>query len=109
MSDQKKTIDLIIMGVFYFIFSPVLVIYFITYGISKGLEWLFNNALNPLYQRVCILVRNPIPNSTVSVKGKDDTYFKRVNEQLLTIKEAKSLGKQYEDKGYEVNLHLSEF
>jgi hypothetical protein len=35
--------------------------------------------------------------------------WNRVNEKLLTIKEAKALGKEYEDKGYEVNLSLSEF
>ena len=33
----------------------------------------------------------------------------RVNDKLLTIKEAKALGKEYEDKGYKVDLHLSEF
>jgi hypothetical protein len=27
----------------------------------------------------------------------------------LTIKEAKALGKEYENKGYKVNLSLSEF
>lgn len=107
--EQKKTIDYIIMGVFYMIFSPILIVYIITYGISKGLGWIFERALNPLYHKICILVRKPIPNSTVTVKGSDDTYFKRVNEKLLTIKEAKKLGKQYEEKGYEVNLNLSEF
>jgi hypothetical protein len=45
----------------------------------------------------------------VQIKGSEDKYFKRVNEKLLTIKEAKAIGKQYEEKGYEVNLHLSEF
>ena len=101
-SRQKKTIDYIIMGIFYMLFSPILIVYVITYGISTGLHWLFERALNPLYNKICILVRKPIPNSTVQVKGSDDTYFKRVNEKLLTIKEAKALGKQYEDKGYEL-------
>ena len=107
--EQKKNIDYIIMGVFYMIFSPILIVYIITYGISKGLGWIFKRVLNPLYNKTCILVRKPIPNSTVQVKGSDDTYFKRVNEKLLTIKEAKALGKEYEEKGYEVKLHLSEF
>ena len=107
--EEKKTIDILIRNAFCLIFSPVLVIYFITYGISKGLEWLFVKALNPLYYKICILVRKPIPNSTVHVKGKDNNHFKRVNEKLLTIKEAKVIGKQYEDDGYIVQLHLSEF
>ena len=111
MKKEKKivVIDTIIMVIFYAIFSPILIVYIIAYGISKGLGWIFERALKPLYHKICILVRKPIPNSTVHVKGSDDTYFKRVNEKLLTIKEAKKLGKQYEDEGYEVHLQLSEF
>lgn len=107
--EQKKKIDYIIMGIFYVLFSPVLIVYVITYGISKGLGWIFEQAINPLYHKTCILIRKPIPNSTVQIKGPEDKSFKRVNEKLLTIKEAKAIGKQYEEKGYEVNLHLSEF
>jgi predicted esterase len=54
-------------------------------------------------------VRGPIPNSVVHVKGKEYKIWHRVNDKLLTIKEAKALGKEYEDKGYEVKLSLSEF
>lgn len=38
-----------------------------------------------------------------------ESRWHRVNEKLLTINEAKALGKEYEDKGYEVKLSLSEF
>lgn len=107
--EQKKKIDYITMGIFYVLFSPIVIVYVITYGINKGLGWIFDQALNPLCRKICILVRKPIPNSTVQVKGSEDAYFKRVNEKLLTIKEAKELGKQYEEKGYEVHLNLSEF
>ena len=106
--EQKKKIDYIIMGIFYVLFSPVLIVYAITYGIDKGLSWIFEQAINPLYNKTCILIRKPIPNSIVQIKGSEDKYFKRVNEKLLTIKEAKAIGKQYEEKGYEVHLHLSE-
>jgi hypothetical protein len=58
-------------------------------------------------------VRGPIPNSTVYILNENaepwQSKWNRVNEKLLTIKEAKALGKEYEDKGYEVNLSLSEF
>lgn len=107
--EQKKNIDKIIAVVFYAIFLPFVLLYMISYSISTSLKYLFERFLSPLYNKVCILVRRPIPNSTVQVKGKDDKYFNRINEKLLTIKEAKSLGKQYEEKGYEVYLNLSEF
>lgn len=70
---------------------------------------MFDKALNPLYNKVCKIVRGPIPNSTVHINGKEYRIWHRVNEKLLTIKEAKALGKEYEDKGYKVNLSLSEF
>lgn len=41
--------------------------------------------------------------------GKEERCWHRVNDKLLTIKEAKILGKEYEDEGYEVHLDLSEF
>lgn len=106
--EQQKNIDKIIAVVFYTIFLPFVLLYIISYAINTSLKYLFENILNPLYNKVCILVRRPIPNSTVQVKGANDTYFKRINEKLLTIKEAKSIGQQYEEKGYEVHLHLSE-
>ena len=110
---QKDIVDNIIRGVFYIIFSPIVILYGITYGINAGVKYLFEIALNPLCHKVCKIVRGPIPNSAVYIweektepcKGR----YHRVNEKLLTIKEAKALGKEYEDKGYEVDLHLSEF
>lgn len=116
--EQKKIVDYIIKGVFSIIFSPIIILYGITYGINVSLKYLFEKALNPLYNKVCKIVRGPIPNSTVYildekskiwVKNEWQPGWRRVNEKLLTIKEAKALGKEYEDKGYEVNLHLSEF
>ena len=106
---QKDIVDNIIKGVFYIIFSPIVILYGITYGINAGVKYLFEIALNPLCHKVCKIVRGPIPNSAVHVKGKEYRIWHRVNEKLLTIKEAKALGKEYEDKGYEVNLSLSEF
>ena len=107
--NQKKVIDYIIMVIFYAIFSPFVILYVITYSVNIVMKYLFDKALNPLCNKVCKIVRGPIPNSSVHVKGKDDRYFKRVNDKLLTKKEAKVLGKEYEDKGYEVHLNLSEF
>lgn len=107
--EQKKIIDNIIKSIFFIIFSPIIILYCITYGINISVKYLFEKALIPLYNKVCKIVRGPIPNSTVHVRGSEDTYFERVNEKLLTIKEAKKLGKQYEDEGYEVHLNLSEF
>ena len=107
--EQKKIVDYIIRGIFFIIFSPISILFCITNGINVSLKYLFEKALNPLYIKVCKIVRGPIPNSTVNVKGKEYKIWHRINEKLLTIKEAKELGKEYEDKGYEVNLSLSEF
>lgn len=107
--EQKKIVDYIIMGIFSIIFSPIIILYGITYGINVSLKYLFEKALNPLYNKVCKIVRGPIPNSTVHIAGKEERYWRRVNDKLLTIKEAKALGKEYEDKGYKVSLSLSEF
>lgn len=106
---QKKIIDNIIKGIFSIIFSPIIILYCITYGINISVKYLFEKALNPLYNKVCKIVRGPIPNSTVHIMGKEERCWHRVNDKLLTIKEAKILGKQYEDEGYEVHLQLSEF
>ena len=115
---QKDIVDNIIKGVFYIIFSPIVILYGITYGINAGVKYLFEIALNPLYNKICKIVRGPIPNSTVYildekskilVNGEWQPGWHRVNENLLTIKEAKALGKEYENKGYKVDLHLSEF
>ena len=113
MTKKKKIVDYIIMGIFYIIFSPIIILYGITYGINVSLKYLFEKALNPLYNKVCKIVRGPIPNSTVNIWNEKsepwESRWHRVNDKLLTIKEAKALGKEYEDKGYKVNLHLSEF
>lgn len=107
--EQKKVVDKIIMVVFCIIFLPFVLLYAISLSINSLLRYLFEKQFYPLYKKVCKLVRKPIPNSTVNIKGEGDNYFKRINEKLLTVKEAKIIGKQYEDKGYEVHLHLSEF
>lgn len=111
--EQKKIVDYIIRGVFYIIFSPIVILYGITYGINVSLKYLFEKALNPLYNKVCKIVRGPIPNSTVYIFDENaelwESNWHTVNDKLLTIKEAKALGKEYEDKGYKVDLSLSEF
>ena len=111
--EQKKIVDYIIKGIFSIIFSPIIILYGITYGINVSLKYLFEKALNPLYNKVCKIVRGPIANSTVYILDEKSEIWERrwhrVNEKLLTIKEAKALGKEYEDKGYKVDLHLSEF
>lgn len=111
MVKEKKivVIDNIIMVIFYAIFSPFVLLYVVSLAVNVSMKHLFDKLLNPLYNKICRLVRKPIPNSTVNVKGSEDKYFKRVNDKLLTIKEATAIGKQYEEKGYEVHLHLSEF
>jgi hypothetical protein len=77
--------------------------------VANGIEFLFEKVLSPLYHKLCIIVRGPIPNSVVYVRNDENESWDRVNDKLLTIKKAKLLGKEYENKGYEVNLHLSEF
>ena len=115
--EQKKIVDYIIKGIFSIVFSPIIVLYGITYGINVSLKYLFEKALNPLYNKVCKIVRGPIPNSAVYILDEESKIWAngwqpgwhRVNDNLLTIKEAKALGKEYEDKGYKVDLYLSEF
>lgn len=107
--EQKKTIDKIIAIFMYGIFLPFVLLALIAKGVDICMKYLFENLFNPLYNKVCKIVRGPIPNSTVHIKGEEERYWHRVNDKLLTIKEAKALGKAYEDKGYKVNLHLSEF
>lgn len=111
MEKVKKivVIDNIIMLIFYAIFSPFGLLYAVSFAVNVTMKQLFDKLLNPLYDKICRLVRKPIPNSIVNIKGPEDKYFKRVNDKLLTIKEATAIGKQYEEKGYEVSLHLSEF
>ena len=111
--EQKKTIDKIIGIFMYGIFLPFVLLALMAKGVDICMKYLFENALNPFYNKVCKIVRGPIPNSAVYIwDEKPETWrskWHRVNDKLLTIKEAKALGKEYEDKGYKVNLHLSEF
>lgn len=107
--EQKKNIDKVIAIFMYCIFLPFVLLALITKGVDKCMEFLFNNCFNPLYWKLCKLIRKPIPNSVVNIKKSEDKYYKRINDELLTIKEAKLLGKEYENKGYEVQLSLSEF
>ena len=107
--EQKETIDKIIAIFMYGIFLPFVLLALIAKGVDICMKYLFEKIFNPLYNKICKIVRGPIPNSTVYVNGKEYKIWHRVNEKLLTIKEAKALGKEYEDKGYEVNLSLSEF
>lgn len=106
---QQDIIDIIMYAVFGVIFFPIVVLHIISGAVYEAMKYLLNNVINPLHNKVCKVIRKPIPNSVVSVKGVDDAHFKRINDKLLTIKEAKALGKEYEDKGYEVYLLLSEF
>ena len=115
--EQKKTIDKIIAIFMYGIFLPFVLLYIIAKGANICMEYLFENALNPFYNKVCRIVRGPIPNSVVYILDEESKIWAngwqpgwhRVNEKLLTIKETKALGKEYEDKGYKVKLSLSEF
>jgi hypothetical protein len=107
--DYVKLIDHVIMVIFYLIFLPFVLMHAIACCIISCNKFLFEKILNPIYTKLCIIIRGPIPNSTVHVKRPQDNYFNRVNDKLLTIKEAKKLGKEYENNGYEVYLSLSEF
>jgi hypothetical protein len=107
--EQKKTIDKIIAIFMYGIFLPFVLLSLIAEIVDICMKYLFEKLFNPLYNKICIIVRGPIPNSVVHVNGKEYKIWSRVNDKLLTIKEAKALGKEYEDKGYEVRLSLSEF
>ena len=111
--EQKKTIDKIIAIFMYSIFLPFVLLALIAKGVDICMKYLFEKLFNPLYNKICRIVRGPIANSTVYILDEKSESCKsgwhRVNEKLLTIKEAKALGKEYECKGYEVNLHLSEF
>lgn len=111
--EQKKTIDKIISIFMYGIFLPFVLLALMAKGLDICMKYLFENVLNPFYNKVCKIVRGPIPNSTVCIWEEGSEPWKskwhRVNENLLTIKEAKVLGKEYEDKGHKVKLSLSEF
>lgn len=111
--EQKKIVDKIIAIFMYGVFLPFVLLSLIAKGVDICMKYLFEKALNPLYGKVCIIVRGPIPNSMVEIwhEGSETwrSGWRIVNDKLLTIKEAKALGKEYEDKGYKVRLSLSEF
>ncbi len=111
--EQKKKIDKIVRIFMYGIFLPFVLLALIAKGMYIGMEYLFETIFNPLYHKVCKLVRGPIPNSSVYIwEEKTEPWqskWHRVNDKLLTIKEAKALGKECEDKGHKVKLSLSEF
>lgn len=104
----QEIIDFIIMCIFYCVFSPFVVLYSISYVCFNASKYLFEHILNPIYNKTCKIIRRPIPNSFVCVLGKEYKVWHRVNDKLLTIKQAKLLGKEYEDKGYKVHLSLSD-
>lgn len=111
--EQKKTIDKIISVFMYGIFLPFVLLALIAKGMDICMEYLFENVFNPFYHKVCKFARGPIPNSAVYIWNEQpETWrsgWRRVNDKLLTIKEAKALGKEYENKGHKVKLSLSEF
>jgi hypothetical protein len=109
--EQKETIDKIIAIFMYVILLPFVLLSLIAKGVDICMKYLFEKLFNPLYNKICKIVRGPIANSAVYILDEkfEQSGWHRVNEKLLTIKEAKALGKEYEDKGYEVKLHLSEF
>jgi hypothetical protein len=109
--EQKETIDKIIAIFMYVILLPFVLLSLIAKGVDICMKYLFEKLFNPLYNKICKIVRGPIANSEVYILDEkfEQSGWHRVNEKLLTIKEAKALGKEYEDKGYEVDLYLSEF
>lgn len=111
--EQKKTIDKIISIFMYGIFLPFVLLTLLAKGMNICMEYLFETLFNPFYHKVCKIVRGPIPNSVVYIWEEKTEPWKgrwhRVNDKLLTIKEAKALGKECENKGHKVNLSLSEF
>lgn len=108
---QKKKIDKIIAVFMYIIFLPFVLLYLMGKGMNICMEYLFEKIFNPFYNKVCKIVRGPIPNSVVYIWNENaepwQSEWRRVNDKLLTIKEAKALGKEYEEKGYKVEMHLS--
>lgn len=104
----QEIIDFIIMCIFYCVFSPFVVLYSISYICFNASKYLFDRILNPIYNKTCKIIRRPVPNSSVYILGQEYKVWHRANDKLLTIKQAKLLGKEYEEKGYKINLSLSE-
>jgi len=46
----------------------------------------------------------PPRNSIVQVFGKEYQIWTRINDKLLTVKEANKLAEEYKNNGYEVNI-----
>lgn len=47
---------------------------------------------------------DPPRNSIVQVFGKEYQIWTRINDKLLTVKEANKLAEEYKNNGYEVNI-----
>ena len=47
---------------------------------------------------------DPSRNCTLQILGKDKEIWTRVNDKLLTKKEAEILGEQYKNQGYEIYI-----
>ena len=69
--EQKKTIDKVIAIFMYGIFLPFVLLALIAKGMNICMEYLFENALNPFYNKVCRIVRGPIPNSAVYILDEE--------------------------------------
>ena len=46
----------------------------------------------------------PPKNYTLQIFGKDKEIWTRVNDKLLTKKEAEKLGEEYKNQGYEIHI-----
>ena len=46
----------------------------------------------------------PPRNYTLQIFGKDKEIWTRVNDKLLTKKEAEKLGEEYKNQGYEIHI-----
>lgn len=47
---------------------------------------------------------DPPRNYILQIHGKDKEIWTRVNDKLLTKKEAEKLGEEYENQGYEIHI-----
>jgi len=47
---------------------------------------------------------DPPRNYILQIHGKDKEIWTRVNDKLLTKKEAENLGEEYKNKGYEIHI-----
>ena len=47
---------------------------------------------------------DPPRNYTLQIFGKDKEIWTRINDKLLTKKEAEKLGEEYKNQGYEIHI-----